>query len=64
MRYRLPEGCRALSHAGRQVVVAADGTIELDASAAAELAAHGIAVASDAPAKAISDASAKRPAPR
>ena len=42
MRYRLPEGCGAVSIDGKQVAPARDGTVELDIGAAAALLPHGI----------------------
>ena len=42
MKYRLPEGCTAVSRAGKELTVAADGTIDLDPVAAADLLPHGI----------------------
>ncbi len=50
MKFRLPEGCAALSHAGEQLAVAADGTVEVDPAAAADLAPHGLAPVADKPA--------------
>jgi hypothetical protein len=48
MKYRLPRECLAVSHAGKQLSVGADGTLDLDAAAAADLLPHGVLPASDA----------------
>lgn len=42
MRYRLPKGCSAVSFDGKTATLAADGTVELDARAAAALQPHGL----------------------
>ena len=42
MKFRLPQTASRLSHAGKAVTIAADGTLELDPSAIALLAPHGI----------------------
>ncbi len=42
MKYRLPQGAARLSHAGKAVTVAADGTLDLDPAQIALLAPHGI----------------------
>ncbi len=42
MKYRLPEGCTAVSRAGKALAVAADGTVDLDPAAVADLLPHGI----------------------
>ena len=42
MKYRLPEGCAAVSRAGKELTIAADGTINLTSAAAADLLPHGI----------------------
>ncbi len=44
MRYRLPDDCRALSHAGRELEIADDGTLDLEPADAAALAPHGVIV--------------------
>ena len=45
MRYRIPEDCGAVSHQGRELEIAPDGTLDLDACDAASLAPHGLVVA-------------------
>ena len=47
MKYHLPQGCVRLSHAGKSVAIAADGSIDLDASVATLLAPHGIVPVGD-----------------
>ena len=47
MKYRLPQGCGGLSHAGKAVAVAADGSFELGAAAATLLEPHGIVPVGD-----------------
>ena len=42
MKFRLPQGMTRLSHAGKVVTTAADGTVQLDADAVALLEPHGI----------------------
>ena len=49
MKLRLPKGTTRLSHAGKAVAIAADGTIEIDVDAIALLKPHGIAPAGDPP---------------
>ncbi len=62
MRHRLPKGCRGVSHAGRQLAVAADGTLDLDAAAAGALAPHGVTAAPEpAPAKPGADRNGTKP---
>lgn len=47
MKFRLPQTATRLSHAGKAVAIAADGTLELDPAAIALLAPHGIAPLGD-----------------
>ncbi len=42
MKFHLPPGASRLSHAGKAVAIAADGTIELDPTQIALLEPHGI----------------------
>lgn len=49
MKYRLPEGTAGLSHGGKAVALAADGTLELGADALVDLAPHGIEPATEVP---------------
>ena len=42
MKYRLPEGCTAVSRAGKELAVAEDGAVDLDPAAVADLLPHGI----------------------
>ena len=42
MRYRLPEGCAGVSHAGRALAIASDGTVDVEPGAAILLAPHGL----------------------
>ena len=42
MKYRLPDGCTAVSRAGKPLTVSADGTVDLGPAAAADLLPHGI----------------------
>ena len=48
MKYKLPEGCVGVVHAGAVLSIAKDGTVAADAAAASELAAHGIVPAPSA----------------
>jgi hypothetical protein len=47
MKYRLPSGAARLSHAGKAVTIAGDGTCDLDPGVAALLAPHGIVPVGD-----------------
>jgi len=47
MKFRLPQGCASLSHAGKAVAVAADGSFELGAAAVVLVAPHGIVPVGD-----------------
>ena len=42
MKYRLPKGCAGVSHAGRTLAIASDGTVDVASGAAALLAPHGL----------------------
>ena len=42
MKYRLPNGCAGVSHAGRALAIAPEGTVDVEPGAAALLAPHGL----------------------
>ena len=47
MKYKLPQGCARLSHAGRAVTIAPDMTIDLDPAQVALLEPHDIVPVGD-----------------
>ena len=47
MKYRLPKGCAGVSHAGRTLAIASDGTVDVAPGAAALLAPHGLVPATE-----------------
>jgi hypothetical protein len=49
MRYRVPDDCAGVTHAGSTLDRASDGTVEAAESAAAALAPHGIVPATGDP---------------
>ncbi len=47
MRYHLPKGCAGVSHAGRALAIAPDGTVDVEPGAGVLLAPHGLLPASE-----------------
>lgn len=63
MKLRAPDGCTSVSHDGRSYGVAADGSLEVEESVAAALAAHGFAPwGREAPRDVVDIESLNRPA--
>ncbi len=47
MKYRLPKECAGVSHAGRALAIAPDGTVDVAPGAAVLLAPHGLVPAAE-----------------